>query len=113
MASEDNVPGTVMFIFAKNMRRSVQLFLLSFLVLAIAGAGAAQRSTAPSASYRLTSEDEAFLDDLSRRDAVDDGAFQAVNPRHSGQSIAQGKSTVRRVGAPVRRKVATRGVLRA
>jgi hypothetical protein len=56
-----------MFFFANNMRRSVQLFILSCLVLAIAGAGAAQRSTAPSASYRLTSQDEAFLDDLSRR----------------------------------------------
>ena len=56
-----------LFFFANHMRRSLLLFLLSCLVLAMAGAGAAQRSTAPSASYRLTSQDEAFLEDLSRR----------------------------------------------
>src|SRR5262245_22115363 len=53
------------------MRHLAQLFLLSFLTLAIAGASAAQRSAKPSsgssAPYRLTTQDEAFLDDLSRR----------------------------------------------
>lgn len=56
-----------MFFFANNMRRSAQFFLLSCLVLAIAGAGAAQRSSGPYSSYRLTPQDLAFLDDLSRR----------------------------------------------
>src|SRR5215510_16373554 len=56
-----------MFFSTNNMRRSTQLFLLSCLVLAMTGAGAAQQSSAPSAPYRLTSQDEAFLDDLSRR----------------------------------------------
>src|SRR4030095_6650402 len=56
-----------MLFWQKRRRRSAQLFLLSCLVLAMAGAGAAQRSSAPYSSYRLTSQDEAFLDDLSRR----------------------------------------------
>jgi hypothetical protein len=56
-----------MLIRAKHMRRLAQLFLLSCLILAIAGAGGAQRSSGPSAPYRLTPQDEAFLDDLSHR----------------------------------------------
>src|SRR5215470_11376190 len=49
------------------MRRSIQLFLLSCLFLSMAGAGAARRSSGPSAPYRLTPQDVALLDDLSRR----------------------------------------------
>ncbi|HEX5082122.1 MAG TPA: hypothetical protein VFY40_08750, partial [Blastocatellia bacterium] len=53
------------------MRRSVQLFLFSCLILAMSVASAAQRSakpsSGPSAPYKLTPQDEAFLDDLSRR----------------------------------------------
>ena len=49
------------------MRRSLQLFLLSCIILAMAGATPAQHSSGTSAAYRLTPQDIAFLDDLSRR----------------------------------------------
>src|SRR5262245_21563484 len=56
-----------MLFFANHMRRSARLFLLFCLVIAMAGATLAQHSSDTSAAYRLTPQDIAFLDDLSRR----------------------------------------------
>ncbi len=56
-----------MFFFAKHIKRAVRLFLLYSAVVATASTALAQRSASSHASFRLTPQAEAFLEDLSRR----------------------------------------------
>lgn len=70
-----------MLFFAKHIRRAAQLLLLCCVVVATASTVPAQRSSNSPASIRRTAQDEAFLEDLSRRSFR---YFQEQTDPHTG-----------------------------